>query len=48
MRWGQDRERHLLQHGPEQKKKEVPTFKEFAPTSSDDRSAFVIPTGKAS
>jgi integrase len=31
MRWGQDRERHLLQHGPEQKKKEVPTFKEFAP-----------------
>ena len=21
MRWGQDRERHLLQHGPEQKKK---------------------------
>ena len=31
MRWGQDRERHLLQHGPEQKNKEVPTFKEFAP-----------------
>jgi hypothetical protein len=31
MRWGQDRERHLLQHGPEQKKKEVPTLKEFAP-----------------
>jgi integrase len=31
MRWGQDRERHLLQHGPEQKKKEVPTFKDFAP-----------------
>ena len=31
MRWGQDRERHLLQHGPEQKKKEAPTLKEFAP-----------------
>jgi len=31
MRWGQDRERHLLQHDPEQKEKEVPTFKEFAP-----------------
>ena len=31
LRWGQDRERHLLQHGPEQKKKEAPTLKEFAP-----------------
>jgi integrase len=30
-RWGQDRERHLLQHGPPQKKKEVPTLEEFAP-----------------
>ena len=30
-RWGQDRERHLLQHGPPQLKKEVPTVKEFAP-----------------
>ena len=29
-RWGQDRERHLLQHGPPQPKKEVPTVKEFA------------------
>jgi integrase len=29
-RWGQDRERHLLQHGP-QIKKEVPTLKQFAP-----------------
>lgn len=31
LRWGQDRERHLLQHGPEPAKKEVPTFEEFAP-----------------
>ena len=31
LRWGQDRERHLLQHGLEQPKKEVPTIKEFAP-----------------
>jgi integrase len=31
LRWGQDRERHLLQHGPEPPKKEVPTLKEFAP-----------------
>jgi len=30
-RWGQDRERHLLQHGPPQPKKEVPTLQEFAP-----------------
>lgn len=30
-RWGQDRERHLLQHGPPQLKKEVPTLEEFAP-----------------
>ena len=30
-RWGQDRERHLLQHGPPQPVKEVPTFKQFAP-----------------
>ncbi len=29
-RWGQDRERHLLQHGPAPKKKEVPTLEEFA------------------
>ena len=30
-RWGEDRERHLLQHGPPQVTKEVPTLKEFAP-----------------
>jgi integrase len=30
-RWGQDRERHLLQHGPAQPKKEVPTLEQFAP-----------------
>ena len=29
-RWGQDRERHLLQHGPEPEQKEVPTLGEFA------------------
>jgi len=27
---GPDRERHLLQHGPAQPKKEVPTLEEFA------------------
>src|SRR5579872_7566489 len=31
LRWGQDRERHLLQHGPKRARKEVPTFEEFAP-----------------
>jgi integrase len=30
LRWGQDRERHLLQHGPAQPKKEVPTLEQFA------------------
>ena len=34
-RWGEDRERHLLQHGPAQPKKEVPTLKEFAPRFLD-------------
>ena len=34
-RWGQDRERHLLQHGPAQLKKEVPTLEEFAPRFID-------------
>ena len=34
-RWGQDRERHLLQHGPPQTKKEVPTLEEFAPRFVD-------------
>jgi integrase len=29
-RWGQDRERHLLQHGPAEPKKEVPTLEQFA------------------
>ena len=30
-RWAQDRERYLLQHGPAQPKKEVPTLEQFAP-----------------
>jgi hypothetical protein len=30
-RWGEDRERHLLQRGPEQRRKEAPTLAEFAP-----------------
>ena len=34
-RWGQDRERHLLQHGLPKPKKEVPTLKEFAPRFVD-------------
>jgi len=34
-RWGQDRERHLLQHGPPEPKKEVPTLAEFAPRFMD-------------
>ena len=34
-RWGQDRERHLLQHGPPKPKKEVPTLKQFAPRFVD-------------
>lgn len=33
--WGQDRERHLLQHGPARLKKEVPTLEEFAPRFMD-------------
>lgn len=36
LRWGQDRERHLLQHGPKTPKKEVPTIKSFAPRFIDD------------
>ena len=37
LRWGQDRERHLLESGPEQQqpKKEVPTLQEFAPRFLD-------------
>ena len=34
-RWGQDRERHLLQHGLPEPKKEVPTLEEFAPRFVD-------------
>jgi len=34
-RWGQERERHLLQHGLPQPKKEVPTFAEFWPRFLD-------------
>jgi hypothetical protein len=29
LRWGADRERHLVQQGPRQPKKEVPTLAEF-------------------
>src|ERR1700704_4251146 len=34
-RWAQDRERHLLQHGPPAPRKEVPTLNEFAPRFVD-------------
>jgi integrase len=34
-RWGEDRERHVLQHGLPQVKKEVPTLKQFAPRFID-------------
>jgi integrase len=34
-RWGEDRERHLLQHGLPQPKKEVPTLEQFAPKFLD-------------
>jgi integrase len=34
-RWAEDRQRHLLQHGPEQTKKEVPTLENFAPRFLD-------------
>jgi integrase len=34
-RWGEDRERHVLQHGPPQVKKEVPTLIQFAPRFVD-------------
>jgi integrase len=34
-RWGLDRERHLLQHGPAELQKEVPTFAEFKETFLD-------------
>jgi integrase len=35
LRWGQDRERHLLQHGPARPKKEVPTLADFSPRFLD-------------
>ena len=35
VRWGQDRERHVLRHGLPQPKREVPTLKEFAPRFVD-------------
>jgi integrase len=34
-RWGEDRERHLLQHGLPEPKKEVPTLEGFAPRFLD-------------
>jgi integrase len=37
-RWGQDRERFLLQHGPNEKK-EVPTLEAFSPKVIDDAEA---------
>ncbi len=36
LRWGQDRERHLLQHGPEKPRREVPTLEAFVPRFIDD------------
>lgn len=35
VRWGEDRERHVLQHGLPQPTKEVPTLREFAPRFLD-------------
>ena len=34
-RWGEDRERHLLQHGPAEPEKEVATLENFAPRFLD-------------
>ena len=36
LRWGQDREQHLLRHGPDKPRKEVPTLEAFAPRFIDD------------
>jgi integrase len=36
LRWGQDRERHLLQHGPDKPRKEVPTLEVFGQRFIDD------------
>ena len=41
-RWGEDRERYVLQHGPAQPKKEVPTLEEFAPGFSTDTHAPIV------
>jgi hypothetical protein len=37
-RWAQDRERHLLQHGLPQPRREVPTLAEFGPKFVDGHS----------
>jgi hypothetical protein len=34
-RWGEARERHLLQYGPRQPRKEVPTLEQFTPRFLD-------------
>ena len=39
LRWGQDRERHLVQHGPEPPNREVPTLEDFAPRFLNEHSA---------
>src|SRR5690349_20893853 len=36
LRWGQDRERHLLQHGPDKSRKEIPTLETFGQRFIDD------------
>jgi hypothetical protein len=36
LRWGQDRERHLLRHGLNKTRKEVPTLEAFGPRFIDD------------
>lgn len=38
-RWAEERQRHLLQHGPEQPQKEVPTLEHFAPRIVEDARA---------
>ena len=35
LRWGEDRERHVLQHGAPEPKKEVPTLEAFKPRFMD-------------
>jgi integrase len=48
-KWGADRERHLVQHGLPEPKKEVPTLQEFAPRFLDghDRANRHKPSGIA-